>query len=68
MPGNLATDSKKRGGRKPCIEIMPRLEANFLAVLRDHTAGDPMREGVRWTNLTLREIADRLARAGTKAT
>jgi len=44
---------------------MPKLEANFLTVLRDHTAGDPMREGVRWTHLTLREIADRLARTTT---
>ncbi len=44
---------------------MPELEANFLAVLRDHTAGDPMREGVRWTNLARREIAERLAQAGT---
>jgi hypothetical protein len=44
---------------------MPELEANFLAVLRDHTAGDPMRDDARWTNLTLREIADRLAQAGT---
>lgn len=44
---------------------MPDLEANFLAVLRDHTAGDPMRDGVRWTNLARREIAERLAQVGT---
>jgi Rhodopirellula transposase DDE domain len=33
--------------------------------LRDHTAGDPMREAVRWTNLTLNEIATALDICGT---
>jgi hypothetical protein len=32
------------------------LETNFLDVLRDHTAGDPMRTEIRWTDLTRREI------------
>lgn len=53
------------GGRKPCLEIMPELEQNFLDVLRDYTAGDPMKEEVKWTNLTLQEIADRLAEKDT---
>jgi hypothetical protein len=44
---------------------MAELEANFLRVLQDYTAGDPMREEVRWTNLTLREIGEGLAVAGT---
>jgi len=43
------------------------LEANFLAVLREHTAGDPMREAVKWTALTRREISQRLASRGTPA-
>jgi len=34
-------------------------------VLDDHTAGDPMQEDVRWTNLTQEQIADGLAEAGT---
>jgi hypothetical protein len=41
------------------------LEENFLRVLRDYTAGDPMRDTVRWTNLTEKEIGERLATAGT---
>jgi DDE family transposase len=53
------------GGRKRCLDTMPRLEENLLRVLRDDTAGDPMREGVRWTNLTRAEIAQRLKEAGT---
>lgn len=43
------------------------MEANFLDVLREHTAGDPMREGVKWTDLTRREISQRLAKQGTPA-
>jgi hypothetical protein len=41
------------------------LEENFQTVLRDHTAADPMHEEIRWTNLTLSEIAQRLGGCGT---
>jgi Rhodopirellula transposase DDE domain len=34
-------------------------------VLEDHTAGDPMRADVKWTNLSRRQIADRLTAMGT---
>lgn len=47
------------------IETVAGLEENFQTVLRHHTAGDPMREEVLWTNLTLREIAQRLGECGT---
>lgn len=40
---------------------------NFLAVLRDHTAGDPMRENVKWTNLSRRQISRKLKELGTPA-
>lgn len=43
------------------------MEQNFLEVLRDHTAGDPMREAVKWTDLTRRQISQRLAERGTPA-
>jgi hypothetical protein len=43
------------------------LEANFFKVLADHTAGDPMRPGVKWTNLSRRQIARRLKEFGTPA-
>ena len=43
------------------------LEENFLKVLLDHTAGDPMRAEVKWTNLSRRQIAVRLAALGTPA-
>jgi hypothetical protein len=43
------------------------LETNFLEVLGERTAGDPMREQVKWTDLTRREISRRLAERGTPA-
>ena len=52
------------GGRKPCRETIPALEAAFLEVLADYTAGSPMREQRRWTNLTQQEIAQRLQEHG----
>jgi Rhodopirellula transposase DDE domain len=58
---------KKGGGRKRLIEVSPALEENFLKVLHDHTAGDPMRAEVKWTNLSRRQIAERLGELGTPA-
>jgi hypothetical protein len=49
------------GGRKSYAEQHPDLEAHFEAVLADYTAGDSMEEQVRWTNLSQRGIAQRLA-------
>jgi hypothetical protein len=40
---------------------------NFKKVLSDHTAGDPMREDVKWTNLSRRQISRRLKALGTPA-
>jgi hypothetical protein len=36
-------------------------------ILAEFTAGDPMREGVLWTNLSLRELSRRLTAMGTPA-
>lgn len=44
---------------------MVQLRDHFQQVLRDYTAGDPMRENVHWTNLTQQQIADGLELAGT---
>jgi hypothetical protein len=58
---------KKGGGRKTATEQSPQLEGNFRRILAEFTAGDPMREGVLWTNLSHREISRRLAGMGTPA-
>jgi hypothetical protein len=52
---------KKGGGRKSyAVTWGAHLDEKFLTVLRDHTAGDPMDEAVRWTNLTAGEIVKAL--------
>jgi hypothetical protein len=49
------------GGRKRyAVTWGAVLDEKFLTVLRDHTAGDPMDETVRWTNLTPGEIVKAL--------
>lgn len=47
-------------GRKPATETLPQLEETFLAVLSEHTAGSPVKEAVKWTNLTHEQIAHQL--------
>ena len=51
----------KGGGRKHYAATWgPVLDEKFLLVLQEHTAGDPMDETVRWTNLTPAEIVQAL--------
>jgi hypothetical protein len=45
----------------------PTLEANLRTLLQEFTAGDPMREGVLWTNWSLRELSRRLLALGPPA-
>jgi hypothetical protein len=52
------------GGRKSAFEQIPELDAVFLRVLAQHTAGSPMDETVKWTNLNRREIAELMASEG----
>lgn len=53
---------KPGGGRKPYRVSHPEIDDQFLNVVRDHTAGDPMDEEVKWTNLREWEIAEALER------
>lgn len=53
---------KAGGGRKPYWFEHPEIDDHFLAVLREHTAGDPMDERIRWTNLREWEIVAILER------
>src|SRR3972149_3887168 len=48
---------KLGGGRNRYDESYPDIDAQFLAVLKEHTAGDPMNDRVIWTDLTPQEIA-----------
>jgi len=48
------------------IDADPTLSENFQKVLQDHTAGDPMTTEVKWTNLSRRQIAQRMAELGRR--
>ncbi len=52
------------GGRKSAFETIEGLDAAFLKVIAQHTAGSPMDEQVKWTNLTRQEIAELLTGVG----
>lgn len=51
---------KKGGGRKGYDEQQPDIDEQFLEVLKNDTAGDPMDETVVWTDLRPWQIAKRL--------
>ena len=44
------------GGAKTASEKIPELDDKFLEVLKEYTAGDPMNENIKWTDLTYTEI------------
>lgn len=58
---DLSNESKRirvsGGGRKSALISIKGLDSAFLEVLHDHTAGFPMDETIKWTNLPLRAIA-----------
>ena len=54
------------GGRLSAIDIHVNIDRIFLDVLREHTAGDPMDEQIKWTNLTRNEIREKMQKSGIK--
>jgi hypothetical protein len=52
------------GGRKSAFETIAGLDEAFLRVLERYTAGSPMDEKVKWTNLKRHEIAILLKEEG----
>jgi len=52
------------GGRKSAFETIEGLDEAFLRVLKRHTAGSPMDEMLKWTNLKRHEIAALLKQEG----
>lgn len=66
---SLSPQDEKRirlpgGGRKRLIPQMPELDLAFQRVLENHTAGSPMDETIKWTNLKREEIARHLQEEG----
>ncbi len=48
---------KPGGGKKKIIDMVENIDEVFFEILKDHTAGSPMDEGIKWTNLNLTEIS-----------
>ncbi|RKZ54300.1 MAG: ISAzo13 family transposase [Candidatus Parabeggiatoa sp. nov. 3] len=59
-------ERKAGGGRKPVVEKSLDIDEVFLILLKEHTAGDPMDEKVKWTNLTCFDLANLLSKEGYK--
>ena len=64
----LAADEKRirqsGGGRKKVLDTTPGLDAAFREVMSPHTAGSPMDETIKWSNLGRAKIAELLAAKG----
>ena len=58
---------KKEGGRPLSVVAQLSLAAHVRALLHECTAGDPMRAGVLWTHVSLRELSRRLLALGMLA-
>jgi len=54
------------GGRKSLLATTPEIASAFLRVLENHTAGSPMDEKLKWTNLSRDAIAIGLEEEGFK--
>jgi len=57
---------KKGGGRKSVLENKSEINGTFLQIISENTAGSPMDEKVKRTNLTRPQLADLLAQKGYK--
>lgn len=58
--GIIASESRMRkpgGGKKKIIETVETIDEVFFEILKDNTAGSPMDEEIKWTNLTLVDIS-----------
>lgn len=52
------------GGRKSAFAVVADLDSTFLRVVAPHTAGSPMDERIKWTNLSRPKIAELMAAEG----
>jgi len=54
------------GGRKSILSTREGIDEAFLEIIEDSTAGSPMDGNIKWTNLSRKEIANRLEEKGFK--
>ena len=58
---------KSGAGRKRTLDKIEGLDDAFLSVLSNHIAGSPMDETIKWTNLSLNAIVEKLQKKGIKS-
>ncbi len=63
---NEARQRKEGGGRKSILLTREGIDEAFLEIIANSTAGSPMDENIKWTNLSQEEIAKRLGDKGFK--
>ena len=51
-------------GRKLLLDTKVGLDDAFLEIVKEHTAGSPMDETIKWTNLSRAEISENLMEKG----
>lgn len=52
------------GGRPSKLDLYENINEEFISILRDHTAGSPTDCDLKWTNLSKKEIQDKLKNKG----
>ena len=55
---------KSGGGRKSALDQIEGLDDAFLKAIHDNTAGSPMDETIKWTNLSRPAIVEKLKEQG----
>lgn len=55
---------KPGAGRKPILGAKKEIDDVFLEILTNNTAGSPMDETIKWTNLSLSSIVEKLKEQG----
>jgi hypothetical protein len=70
LSAELSSETKRvrqqGAGRKHVLSTTPELDDVFLELLQNNTAGSPMDETIKWTNLSRTAIAGRLEEQGFK--
>lgn len=59
-----ARQRREGGGRKSILKTREGIDEAFLEIVANSTAGSPMDETIKWTNLSQEEIAKRLGDKG----
>jgi hypothetical protein len=61
---NNKRQREEGGGRKSIVRTREGIDEVFLEVIADSTAGSPMDASIKWTNLSRKEIRNRLSEKG----